>query len=152
MSSPSYRWEVPPILRRGGEVLLGRRVNTGYADGLLHAPSGRAEDGEDVRQAVIREAREETGLHLAPGDLRVALVMQHRAPYGQPRIGWFFEAGYGAGGEPVNREPDKCSELDWFPLAALRATWSRTAGPASRPTARAAGPSFTGTGRATRSA
>jgi hypothetical protein len=62
---------------------------------------------------------EETGLRLAPGDLRVALVMQHRAPYGQPRIGWFFEAGYGAGGEPVNREPDKCSELDWFPLAAL---------------------------------
>lgn len=111
--------DVHLILRRGGDVLLGRRRGTGYADGLLHAPSGHAEDGEDVLQAMIREAREETGLDLAPDDLRVALVMQHCAPEGEPRMGWFFEAGYGAGGEPVNCEPDKCSQLDWFPLDAL---------------------------------
>ncbi|MET8677466.1 methyltransferase domain-containing protein [Streptomyces sp. NPDC004647] len=111
--------DVHLILRRGDQVLLGRRANTGYADGLLHAPSGHAEDGEDVREAMIREAWEETGIDLAPEDLRVALVMQHRAPEGRPRIGWFFEAAYGAGGEPVNREPDKCSQLDWFSLDSL---------------------------------
>ncbi|MFG2192443.1 methyltransferase domain-containing protein [Streptomyces sp. NPDC048639] len=113
--------DVHLILRRGGEVLLARRANTGYADGLLHAPSGHAEDGEDVLQAMIREAREETGLDLEPGDMRVALVMQHRAPEdsARPRMGWFFEVQYGAGGEPVNREPGKCSQLDWFPLDAL---------------------------------
>ncbi|MEU7487977.1 methyltransferase domain-containing protein [Streptomyces sp. NPDC042319] len=111
--------DVHLILRRGDEVLLARRANTGYADGLLHAPSGHAEDGEDVREAMVREAAEELGLRLGLSDLRVALVMQHRSPEGRPRIGWFFEATYGAGGEPINREPDKCSELDWFPLAAL---------------------------------
>ncbi|MER7400030.1 methyltransferase domain-containing protein [Streptomyces sp. NPDC000151] len=111
--------DVHLILRRGDEVLLARRANTGYADGLLHAPSGHAEDGEDVQEAMIREAAEETGLRLTASDLRVALVMQHRAPDGRPRIGWFFEAAYGAGGEPVNREPEKCSQLDWFPLDAL---------------------------------
>ncbi|GAA0474446.1 methyltransferase domain-containing protein [Streptomyces olivaceiscleroticus] len=111
--------DVHLILRRGDEVLLARRANTGYADGLLHAPSGHAEDGEDVREAMIREAGEELGLRLGPSDLRVALVMQHRSPEGRPRIGWFFEARYGAGGEPANREPEKCSELDWFPLDAL---------------------------------
>lgn len=111
--------DVHLILRRGEEVLLARRRDTGYADGLLHAPSGHAEDGEDVREAMIREAREETGLDLAPGDLRVALVMQHQGPRGAPRIGWFFEARYGAGGEPVNAEPAKCSEIGWFPLDAL---------------------------------
>ena len=113
--------DVHLVLRRGGEVLLARRSGTGYADGLLHAPSGHAEDGEDVRQAMIREAAEELGLRLRPEDLRVALVMQHRAPdpAARPRIGWFFEAAYGAGGEPVNREPDKCSQLDWFPLDGL---------------------------------
>ncbi|MDI3407283.1 methyltransferase domain-containing protein [Streptomyces sp. B-S-A6] len=111
--------DVHLIVRRGGEVLLTRRAGTGYADGLLHAPSGHAEDGEDVRAAVIREAEEEVGLRLAPEDLRVALVMQHRGPGAEPRIGWFFEAAHGAGGTPVNREPDKCSELGWYALDAL---------------------------------
>ncbi|MFG2891743.1 methyltransferase domain-containing protein [Streptomyces sp. NPDC048248] len=112
--------DVHLVLRRGDEVLLARRSGTGYADGLLHAPSGHAEDGEDVREAMIREAHEELGLRLTPADLRVGLVMQHRAPApAQPRIGWFFEAAHGAGGEPENREPDKCSQLAWFSLDAL---------------------------------
>ncbi|MDC7339743.1 NUDIX domain-containing protein [Streptomyces lydicus] len=101
-------------------MLLARRAGTGYADGLLNAPSGHAEDGEDVREAMIREAAEELGLRLTPEDLTVGLVMQHRAPPpARPRIGWFFEAAYGAGGEPRNREPDKCAGLTWHRLDAL---------------------------------
>ncbi|MFJ7999596.1 GNAT family N-acetyltransferase [Streptomyces sp. NPDC096310] len=111
--------DVHLVLRRGDEVLLARRAGTGYADGLLNCPSGHVESGEDVRTAVIREAAEEIGLALTPGDLRVALVMQHRGPGGAPRIGWFFEAAYGAGGEPYNREPEKCSGLSWHPLSGL---------------------------------
>ncbi|MFD7289456.1 methyltransferase domain-containing protein [Streptomyces sp. NPDC059863] len=111
--------DVHLILRRGDEVLLARRSGTGYGDGLLNGPSGHVERGEDVRTAMIREAYEEIGVELTPADLRVALVMQHRGPAGQPRIGWFFEAGYGAGGEPYNREPEKCSGLSWHPLSAL---------------------------------
>ena len=42
--------------------------------------------------------------------------LQHRAPGGNARIGWFFEAVAGPGPEPVNREPDKCSAVEWFPL------------------------------------
>ncbi|MCG7527878.1 methyltransferase domain-containing protein [Streptomyces sp. OfavH-34-F] len=111
--------DVHLILRRGSDVLLARRSGTGYADGLLHAPSGHVEDGEDVRAAVIREAAEEIGVALAPEDLRAALVMQHRGPGGAPRTGWFFEAAYDPADPPYNREPDKCSELDWYPLDAL---------------------------------
>lgn len=111
--------DVHLILRRGPDVLLARRSGTGYADGLLHAPSGHTEDGEDVRAAMIREAAEEIGVELDPDELRVALVMQHRGPGGNPRIGWFFEASYDPARPPRNAEPDKCSELDWFPLDAL---------------------------------
>jgi 8-oxo-dGTP pyrophosphatase MutT (NUDIX family) len=100
-------------------VLLARRSGTGYGDGLLNGPSGHVEDGEDVRAAMIREGAEEIGITLAPDDLRVALVMQHRGPGGQQRIGWFFEARHGAGGEPYNREPHKCSGLSWHPLSGL---------------------------------
>jgi 8-oxo-dGTP pyrophosphatase MutT (NUDIX family) len=112
--------DVHLILRRGDDILLARRANTGYADGLFNAPSGHVEDGEDVRAAMIREAEEEIGVALDPDRLSVALVMQHRAPDGSPRIGWFFEARVTGGDpEPVNSEPDKCSELGWFPLDAM---------------------------------
>lgn len=108
------------LLERDGEVLLARRSGTGYADGLLHAPSGHLEDGEDVRSALLRETREEIGLDLAPEDVEAVLVMQHRAPGGRARIGWFFRAHLAADGpQPVNREPHKCSELGWYPLDAL---------------------------------
>jgi SAM-dependent methyltransferase len=108
--------DVHLILLRGREVLLARRAGTGYADGLLHAPSGHLEDGEDVRAGMIRETAEEIGIDLAPHELEAAVVMQHRSPDGRPRIGWFFTARLAAGAEPVNREPDKCSELGWYPL------------------------------------
>ncbi|HWU10115.1 MAG TPA: NUDIX domain-containing protein, partial [Streptomyces sp.] len=111
--------DVHLILRRGSDVLLARRAGTGYADGLLHAPSGHAEDGEDVLAAMIRETAEEIGVELAPDELRVALVMQHRGPGGSPRMGWFFEADHDPARPPRNAEPDKCSELDWYPLDAL---------------------------------
>ncbi|MFK4274350.1 NUDIX hydrolase, partial [Streptomyces milbemycinicus] len=118
--------DVHLILRRGDEVLLARRANTGYADGLLHAPSGHVEDGEDVRAALLRETAEEIGITLSPDEVRAVLVMQHKAPTGAARTGWFFEAELGEPGrpgedgrEPVNREPEKCSELGWFPLDAL---------------------------------
>jgi SAM-dependent methyltransferase len=113
--------DVHLILRRGGDILLGRRAGTGYGDGLLNAPSGHVEAGEDVRAAMIREAYEEIGVTLDPAEVRVALVMQHRAPDGDARVGWFFEARHapGTGGEPENREPHKCSQLGWFPLEAL---------------------------------
>lgn len=112
--------DVHLILLREGRVLLARRADTGYADGLLHAPSGHVEDGEDVRTAVIRETREEIGLDLAPDDLEAVLVMQHRAPDASARTGWFFLARQGRDApEPVNAEPDKCSEIGWYPLDAL---------------------------------
>lgn len=111
--------DVHLVLRRGETVLLSRRAGTGYADGLLHAPSGHVEEGEDVRAAMVREAAEETGLWLPPEQLRVALVMQHRSPSGAARIGWFFEAWLEAGQEPVNAEPAKCSGIDWYALDAL---------------------------------
>lgn len=111
--------DVHLILRRGDTVLLARRSGTGYADGLLHAPSGHVEEDENVRAAMVRETAEETGLWLPPDQLRVALVMQHRGPGGVARVGWFFEAWLEAGQEPINAEPAKCSGIDWYALDAL---------------------------------
>jgi 8-oxo-dGTP diphosphatase len=102
------------VIRRGdpGRILLLRRANTGYGDGLLHLPSGHLEPGESITDGVIREAREETGIDVAAGDLRFLHVMHRASEDGGDRIGFFFAATSWTG-EPFNAEPGKCSELVW---------------------------------------
>ncbi|NJC68116.1 NUDIX domain-containing protein [Planosporangium thailandense] len=110
--------DVHLILRCDGKILMGRRANTGYGDGLLHLPSGHLERGESVVTGVIRETYEEIGVVVAPEALRCRHVMHRNDPTGYDRVGFFFEADRWAG-EPVNREPDKCSELVWVDPDAL---------------------------------
>jgi 8-oxo-dGTP pyrophosphatase MutT (NUDIX family) len=105
--------DVHLILERAdGHVLLAERAGTGYADGLLNVPGGKLEDGEDVRTAAIREAREELGVVVDPGDTRYVCVVHHRNPGEEARVGFFFATSVWAG-EPVNAEPDKCAGLLW---------------------------------------
>lgn len=104
--------DVHMVLRRSGRVLMLRRANTAYGDGLLCFPSGHLERGESVIDGVIREAEEEVGLRIEPDALRFAHVLHRGDAAGNDRIGFFFEAA-GWNGEPVNAEPHKCSELVW---------------------------------------
>ncbi|HET8630857.1 MAG TPA: NUDIX domain-containing protein [Thermomicrobiales bacterium] len=104
------------ILVRDGRVLLSRRCNTGYADGLYSVVAGHLDGGEEVVAAAVREAREEAGIALAPADLAVVGVM-HRLE-GDERVDFFLAASRWAG-EVVNAEPHKCAELAWHPLDRL---------------------------------
>ena len=117
------RWCCPVdaymLLERDGHVLMLRRAPyAAYASSLLCPPSGHVESGEDVLYTAIRETAEETGIELGIGQVRCAVVVHHRSPGGQARIGWFFAAEAGWAGEPVNREPGKHSKLAWVDLAA----------------------------------
>ncbi|GAA4806226.1 NUDIX hydrolase [Streptomyces ziwulingensis] len=101
------------ILRRGdGAVCLAERQGTGYADGKSNLPSGKVESGEDVYDAVIREAREEIGVEIEREALSIVHVMYFRTPEGETRIGWFFTASHW-NGTPTNMEPHKCAGLSW---------------------------------------
>ena len=119
--------DVMAILESEGRVLLAERARTGYADGHLNLPSGKLEAGESVVEAVIREAREEIAVQIAPEDLRLVHVMQHRNLDGHSRIGYFFAAARW-GGQPRNNEPEKCAGLLWAPIDELPGhTWPYTA-------------------------
>lgn len=117
--------DVHLILRRetvdGPQVLLSRRAGRVYAAGLWHLPSGHL-DGphEDVVTALIREAREETGVVIDPADVRSAVTVHHRSPGSASRTGHFFEVRQWKG-EPEIAEPDVCDAMDWAPLHALPA-------------------------------
>lgn len=117
--------DVHLILRQetadGPQILLSRRAGQVYAAGLWHLPSGHL-DGphEDAVTALVREAREETGLIIDPADVRFAVTVHHRAPSGGARIGMFFEVRVWQG-TPRILEPAVCDAMDWFPFDALPA-------------------------------
>jgi len=104
------------LLFNGDQVLLLKRSNTGFADGSYSVIAGHVDPDETVRDATAREALEEAGLIIAPADLELCHVIHRRSE--QDRASFFFTAKHWIG-EPVNREPHKCSELAWFSIQAL---------------------------------
>lgn len=113
--------EVFLLLVVDGKILLSRRFQTGYEDGNYGLPAGHGEDRETAREGIAREAKEEIGIDIAVDDLEFQLV-QHRwcADPGREhaRVGFYCTAKKWVG-EPTNMEPDKCDDLQWFPLDAL---------------------------------
>ncbi|MFE2322724.1 phosphotransferase [Streptomyces sp. NPDC059385] len=117
--------DVHLILRRDGEsgpeVLLSRRAGPVYATGLWHLPSGHLDPDEDMVEALIREAREETGVLIETEDVTAAVTVHHRPPAGsRSRLGVFFEVRRWSG-RPRIMEPDRCDGMDWYLLDALPA-------------------------------
>jgi len=109
------------VLRRGDEVLMLLRANTGYMDGYWAVPAGHVEKGESVLEAAIREVREEVGVELAPADLVPVTAMHRTGGNGDPideRVDFFFTATRWRG-EPRLMEPEKAAGLDWFSLDKL---------------------------------
>ncbi|GHO66341.1 hypothetical protein KSC_052330 [Ktedonobacter sp. SOSP1-52] len=97
-------------------ILLLRRYNTGYEDGNYSVIAGHLDGGEEVKQAMIREAYEEANIEISPADLQVVGIMHRRAE--DERID-FFLAAQRWHGELRNNEPHKCDELAWYPLTSL---------------------------------
>lgn len=52
------------LLRKDNKILLMRRKNTGFADGMYSMPAGKLEPKESVEDAIIREAREEINIDI----------------------------------------------------------------------------------------
>ncbi len=103
------------------KILLSRRKNTGWNDGSYGLPAGHGEDRETAREGTAREALEEVGITVVAKDLQHALT-QHRwsEDPGNPhaRVGFYFVPKKWQG-EPRNMEPEKCDDLQFFPLTNL---------------------------------
>jgi 8-oxo-dGTP diphosphatase len=106
--------DVHLLLLQNGQVLLGLRQNTGFADGCWHVPAGHLAAGESLPEALAREAREELGIVVDPGSTRLVHVMHHASG----RVAVFF-AVKDWRGRVENREPDKCRALHWHDLERL---------------------------------
>ena len=93
-----------------GRVLLGRRARGEYA-GLWCIPCGYVEWHEEIREAAVREFREETGLLVTTGAVVAVHSNFHNAR--QHTVGvWFAGTVTGGSLAPLDGELDA---LDYFP-------------------------------------
>lgn len=104
------------------QLLLQRRQNTGFMDGWWDcAASGHLEAGETMTAAIRREAREELGIAIAPGDLSFVTLLHRYTPgTGRVYLNVYFAARVYQG-QPRIAEPDRCAALQWFEPTALPA-------------------------------
>src|ERR1700735_3574969 len=63
--------DVHLLLVSDGDLLLGRRANTGYGDGAFEPPCGRLAERETLAEAAVRVAAAQMGVALDPA--RVSL-------------------------------------------------------------------------------
>lgn len=106
------------VMIKDGKILLQKRKNTGYCDGYYDmAASGHVEKDESMMDALIREVREEIGIHIQKDNLTF-MTLIHRHGNGVIYYdGYFLVSDIQE--EPYIHEPEKCEELRWFPLDAL---------------------------------
>lgn len=122
---PVHSFRVVPaayvFLRRGDEVLLQLRKDTGYYDHYWAAgAAGHVEADESVHGAASREVLEELGIVVAPIDLVAVTAMHRTSDSGlavDQRVDFFFECRAWTG-EPALQET-KAAALAWFPIDSL---------------------------------
>ncbi len=108
------------FLEREGKILLARRFNTGYMDGMYQMPSGHVEANEYPSEAAIREAKEEVGVDIQAGDLEFVHTsyrintLDDAGDY----VDFFFKTKKWEG-EPENMEEEKCDGLLWVSIDEL---------------------------------
>jgi len=125
------------LLVSNGDLLLGRRANTGYGDGAYEPPSGRLAERETLVEAAVRVAAAQVGIALDPAKVSLAHVLHDVS--GAGRMAFFLTIDGWQGqacpvleetvlGETVSGVPQppvpvtrSYSDFGWYPLTDLPA-------------------------------
>jgi 8-oxo-dGTP diphosphatase len=113
--------DVHLLLVSGGDLLLGRRANTGYGDGAYEPPSGRLAERETLVEAAVRVAAAQVGVALDPARVSLAHVLHDVS--GAGRMAFFLTAdGWDGDTSRVPLEgAGNYSDFGWYPLTELPA-------------------------------
>jgi ADP-ribose pyrophosphatase len=102
------------------QVLLAKRANTGYMDGMWDfAGSGHVDENETAIQAVIRESKEEVGITITYDDVKFAHLSHRLGKNGSRTYYDIYFIVESFCGKPIIAEPEKCSDLKWFNIDCL---------------------------------
>ncbi|MCW2897189.1 MAG: 8-oxo-dGTP diphosphatase [Trebonia sp.] len=110
------------LLVTNGDLLLGRRANTGYGDGAYEPPSGRLAERETLVEAAVRVAAAQMGIALDPARVSLAHVLHDVS--GAGRMAFFLTAdGWADEACPIPAAGGtrSYSDFGWYPLTDLPA-------------------------------
>ena len=105
---------VVSVVIRNNNILLLKRKNTPWMNWYWGILWGRLDAGESMTHWAIRELREETGLTISDENIAFKSIVQHKDERWE-RI-YFIIQVVDINEEPQNREPEKCEDMQWFPL------------------------------------
>jgi 8-oxo-dGTP diphosphatase len=105
---------VVAVVRRAGRVLMVQRGPRSAFAGWWQPLSGRLEPGETQAEAVVREAREEVGLHVQP----LRKVWECAADGADFWLHWWLAESLG---EELTPDADEISDARWLTLEEIRA-------------------------------
>lgn len=96
------------------EILLQKRKNTGYMDGKYDlSSSGHLEQNESLKQALVRETREEIGIEIKEEDLELVNIFhENQSDISTEYLMITFRTSKYVG-TPTIMEPHKNEELLW---------------------------------------
>ena len=103
------------ILEKEDKILLMKRKNTGYEDGKYSLPGGHVEANEEIRKALIREAKEEIGIHIDLQDIELYRVLNRKVNKEQEYVDFVFKANHWTG-NITNEEKENCEEIKWVDI------------------------------------
>lgn len=107
--------------KQAGRVLLIQRgPKSKFAQGMWDLPVGKSEPGEPITETAVREVKEETGVVVDPGTLRLAHVIHGawgvEAPNGFLTVVFTTDEWFG---QPMNSEPGKHSQVCWVDVNSI---------------------------------
>lgn len=86
-----------------------------YLDNRYDLPGGHLEPGEDLYDAMIREAKEELGIEIKREDMQIVHIYHH---FEKDMLKFVFKVKIFKN-EIQNLEPEKCKELKWVDIENL---------------------------------
>lgn len=104
------------LLIKENKILLLKRANTGYKDGNYSLVAGHMDGNETIKQAMIREAKEEAGITIEEENIEIVTFLHRKTD--PERLDFFLKCDKWSG-EVINKEPNKCSELNWYDISNL---------------------------------
>lgn len=115
MREPIFYWACFAIIvNEKGNILFQKRQNTWFRDWKYQLPAWHMDWKETMKDAMIREAKEELWINILEEDLEIKHICHRIGPVREYFDIYLEVKNYSL--KIINNEPEKCSSLDFIDI------------------------------------